>query len=149
MEPLAEVWEVFPQGAGRSEELAGFGGIMLSWKVGILHPGLEQRGDCHYRYLHLCLEICFERRIANGGMGFGSNWARSVLHDILLEDSILHEENGDVLMNGAGVSLLATIQVVAAAIDSLTEKIDAAQEEGVLVVMAMLAGVEAADMPSG
>jgi hypothetical protein len=45
------------------------------------------------------------------------------------------------LVNGDVVSLLATIQMLVAVIDSLTEKIDAAQEEAVLVVMVM-AGVE-------
>jgi hypothetical protein len=51
-------------------------------------------------------------------------------------------------VNGDGASLLATIQVVAAVIDNLTEKIDTAQEEGILVAMAAMVGVEA-DVVSG
>jgi hypothetical protein len=79
---------------------------------------------------------------------YGSSWA-SVLHGILLEDGILREGNGAVLVNGDGAPLLATIQVVAAVIDSPTEKIDAAQEEVVLVVMAGVEARVAADVASG
>jgi hypothetical protein len=51
--------------------------------------------------------------------------------------------NGDVVSLLATIQMLeaATIQMLVAVIDSLTEKIDAAQEEAVLVVMVM-AGVE-------
>jgi hypothetical protein len=76
----------------------------------------------------------------------GSNWGSGVLHGILLEeDGILQEANGDVLVTGGGVSLLATIQIVAVVIDSRTEKIDAVQQEAFLVGKA---GVEEAGMAS-
>lgn len=130
---------MFPQGAGRYEELAALDGITLSWKIRFHRPGLERREQ--YCYLPLDLNSCLEIRIAHGKMDCAPSWA-SVLHSILLEDGILLEGNGDVLVNGDGASVVATIQVVAAVIDILTEKIDAAQEEAVLVVM-VVAGVEA------